>query len=181
MGTLHYEPNRDALHHFTTEIFPLVRAAVPDVEFEIVGGGDQPDIAALGRLPGVTFTGFVDDVRDVFGRASALVVPLRSGGGTRLKILESMAAGVPVVSTTIGAEGLDLIDGEHLVIADHPTDFATGAISLLQDRAFAHRIAEQGRRRVQESYDWRGLAPTMERLVREAVAHRENRTRNATA
>ena len=180
MGTLHYEPNRDALHHFTTEIFPLVRAAVPDVEFEIIGGGDQPDIAALGRLPGVTFTGFVDDVRDVFGRASALVVPLRSGGGTRLKILESMAAGVPVVSTTIGAEGLDLIDGEDLLIADDRTDFAAGAILLLQDRAFARRIAETGRRRVRESYDWRSLAPRMERLARVAIAKRRTRVPDAT-
>ena len=179
IGTLHYEPNRDALHHFTTEIFPLVRAAVPDVEFEIVGGGDQPDIAALGRLPGITFTGFVDDVRDVFRRASALVVPLRSGGGTRLKILEAMAAGVPVVSTTIGAEGLDLIDCEDLLIADHPTDFAACAISLLQDRAFARRIAEQGCRRVRESYDWRSLTPRLEGLVREAVVNRKNRPRNA--
>jgi glycosyltransferase involved in cell wall biosynthesis len=118
----------------------------------------------------VTVTGFVPDVRDHMANASALVVPLRSGGGTRLKILEGLSFGVPTVSTTIGAEGLDLVDGEDLLLADEPDAFAAAALTLLRDEAVRERLSRAGRAVVEQHYDWRAQAPRLESILTSAVA-----------
>jgi glycosyltransferase involved in cell wall biosynthesis len=170
VGTTHVDANRDGLHWFMREVFPLIRRAEPGVELDIVGGDPPPDIKAFGEIEGVTVTGFVPDVRDHMAKATALVVPLRSGGGTRLKILEGLSFGVPTVSTTIGAEGLDLLDGEHLLLADDPEAFAAAALTLLRDEVVRERLSRAGRAVVEQRYDWRAQAPRLESILTSAVA-----------
>ena len=122
-------------------------------------------------------SGYVEDVRPVIAGSAVCVVPLRQGGGTRLKILEAMALGVPVVSTTKGAEGLDVVDGAHLLLADEPHDFAAATVRLMRDGALRARLAEQARARVEERYDWRAIGAGFASLVEEAVERRRESCR----
>ena len=155
-GLMNWMPNVEGVTFFIREILPLVRRAAPDLRFNVVG---RDPVASLFRATeknhGVVVTGGVPDVRPWLAGASVVVVPLLSGGGTRLKILEAMAMGKAVVSTRIGAEGLDLEDGREICIADDPFKFAERTASLLMDRAEAERIGRAARRRVEESFDWR--------------------------
>jgi glycosyltransferase involved in cell wall biosynthesis len=127
-------------------------------------------IDQLPRNDGVIFTGFLDDIRPVLSRSWLNVVPLTIGGGTRLKILESLAAGVPVVSTKIGAEGLDLVHGRDLLIADQPVDFADAVLSVLQAPALRARLAESGRMTVETRYDWAAINQKLDRYLTHLVA-----------
>jgi polysaccharide biosynthesis protein PslH len=165
VGTTHVDANRDGLMYFMNDIFPLIRERVPDTEFEIIGGGRPRDVDELSALAGVSFTGFVPDVRDPMARATAFVVPLRSGGGTRLKILEALSFGLPTVSTSIGAEGLGLVDGEHLLLADDPHEFADATTRVLRDEELRRRLAANGRRFVVANYDWHTQVSRLEKLL----------------
>jgi len=140
-----------------------VRQQIPGVRFFIVGKDPPPAIRRYGRDPGIVVTGTVDDVRGYFRKTTAVVVPLRIGGGTRLKILEAMAMGKPVVSTAVGAEGLEVADGENILIADDPPGMARALISVLRDRALRERLAGAGRKLVEERYDWTSIANRLER------------------
>jgi polysaccharide biosynthesis protein PslH len=170
VGTTHVDANRDGLVYFMREVFPLIREQVPGLEFDIVGGSPPPDIRAFGEIPGVTVTGFVSDVRDYMVHAAALVVPLRSGGGTRLKILEGLSFGVPTISTSVGAEGLGLVDGEHILLGDDPRSFADAVISVLGDPDLRHRLRTAGRRFVEQHYDWKTQAGRMRSVIEAALA-----------
>jgi glycosyltransferase involved in cell wall biosynthesis len=173
VGTTHVDANRDGLHFFMREVFPLVRRQEPSVTLDIVGGSPPADIRAYGQVDGVTVTGFVPDVRDYMARATALVVPLRSGGGTRLKILEGLSYGVPTVSTSIGAEGLDLVDGQHLLLADGAGSFAAATVSLLRDGALRERLSREGRAFVEQHYDWRAQAPRLQSILISAITRHQ--------
>ena len=162
-GTIDYYPNIDGLTYFVEEVLPLVRQQIPGVRFFIVGKDPPPAIRRYGRDPGIVVTGTVDDVRGYFRKTTAVVVPLRIGGGTRLKILEAMAMGKPVVSTAVGAEGLEVADGENILIADDPPGMARALISVLRDRALRERLAGAGRKLVEERYDWTSIANRLER------------------
>jgi glycosyltransferase involved in cell wall biosynthesis len=168
-GTLSYGPNADGLVWFCEQVLPRVRQSKPDVRLEVVGLDPPPRVTALGRLPGVQVTGFVPDIRPKLWSATMCVVPLLAGGGTRLKILEALAAGCPVISTTVGAEGLELMDGKHLLIADDPEEFARDVVALLESDALRHRLADAGRRAVAEKYDWQEIAPRLEAACIQAV------------
>jgi glycosyltransferase involved in cell wall biosynthesis len=172
VGTMNYGPNVDGVLFFCREIWPSILKALPGVRLTIVGAQPVPEVEALGSLPGVTVTGFVDDVRPFFWRATASVVPLRMGGGTRLKILESLAAGCAVVSTTIGAEGLELEDGSDLLLADDPKEFAACAVRLLTSRTYRDQLAACGQRTAQRFYDWRVIVGELERAYSAAVTKR---------
>lgn len=161
LGNLGYAPNTDAAMYFVREVFPAIQAAIKDVCLRLVGPNAPPDIVRLGDLPGVQYVGFVPDVRRELWRAAISVVPLRSGGGTRLKILESLAAGCCVVSTTVGAEGLDLIDGREIVIADGSDAFAAAVTQLLREPERRSKMAQAGRVAAQR-YDWEQIAPMLE-------------------
>jgi glycosyltransferase involved in cell wall biosynthesis len=156
-GTLDYPPNRDAVLFFGREIFPRIKHAVPAATWRVVGRGGDDLQAALRGQPGIEFTGYVDDVRPHVARAEVVVVPLRAGGGTRLKILEAMALERPVVSTALGAEGLDLVHDEDLLIADDPAGIAAAVTGVLSDPDRAGRMAARARRAVVARYDWRDL------------------------
>jgi len=157
VGDMEYRPNIDAVVYFCQEVLPRIRRVIADVEMWIVGINPWPEV---GRLDGdgVHVTGWVDDVRPYYGRSTVCVVPLRAGGGTRLKILEAMALGRPVVSTSIGCEGLDVIDGEHLLIADSPEQFAEKTVRLLTDEGLREHITTKARQLVMSRYDWDVIA-----------------------
>lgn len=169
VGLLSYPPNIDAVLHFANNVLPLIRAEVPEAKLHIVGRhSDGPDIEALQALPGVVVTGEVAEVGPELARAAVSVVPIRYGGGTRIKILESFAHGVPVVTTTVGAEGLDAAPGRHLLLADGVTEFAAACVRLLQDPVLCSALSRAGRELWQERYRWTAIAPTAIAIVQEA-------------
>jgi sugar transferase (PEP-CTERM/EpsH1 system associated) len=158
-GSMDWMPNEDGILWFAREILPRLRARVPDATVTVVGRNPTAALKALaGEGTGIRITGRVDDVRPYMEQARVFVVPLRVGGGTRLKIYEAMAMGLPVVSTTIGAEGLPVRDGEHLVIGDTPDAFADACAALLGDAPRAAAVGGAARRLVREHFDWGRIA-----------------------
>jgi len=151
VGDLAYGPNKDAAHSFAAEVLPRVRKLVPDAVFRVVGKDPSPELAAM---EGVEVTGFVEAVSPELERARIFVCPIRYGSGTRLKLFEAFAAALPVVSTSLGAEGIDYVDGEHLMIADSPGDQAGAILDLLGDDALARQLGRSGRGLAIERYDW---------------------------
>lgn len=179
-GALTYSANYDAMRWFLAEVYPHVRQAVPDVSLTITGSTQGVALTGLALDDTVRLTGFVPDVRLPVAGAAVCVVPIRQGGGTRLKILEAMALGTPVVATTKGAEGLNVQPGEHLVIAEDPIDFAAQAVRLLRDESERQRLAANARRLVETTYDWTQIGGRFVSLVEEAARQRK-RTGNADA
>ena len=154
VANLSYLPSRDAVLYFGREIFPRIRNEMPSVKWYVVGEDPESVRRAFRNDPGIIFTGYVDDVREYVARSQVVVVPLRAGGGTRLKILEAMAMGRPVVSTSLGAEGLELRDGTDILVADTPEAFASAVLRVLKVSGVENRLATAGRRAVLERYDW---------------------------
>lgn len=153
-GALTYRANFEAMQYFLGEIYPLIRAARPSVTLRITGKSEGVDLSTLPLDDSVTLTGYVEDIRHEIARSQVSVVPIRSGGGTRLKILEAMAIGTPVVSTIKGAEGIDVYNGEHLFLADDPKAFAYSTLRLLQDGTLREQVSLRARQLVEASYDW---------------------------
>jgi glycosyltransferase involved in cell wall biosynthesis len=174
VGTMSWGPNAAAAEFLAKMMLPRVRAVIPEARVRIVGRDAGPPVTALRRFPGVEVTEGVPDVMPHLREAALLAVPLFSGGGTRLKILEAFAAGLPVVSTPVGCEGLRVVDGEHLVVADHE-HFADAVTTLLGDPARARRLAEQGRELVRQRYDWRSVGGAACAAVAEVHARRRAR------
>ena len=144
LGTMHWPPNIDCVLHFHNEILPLVRREIPDVTFTIAGQRPPASITRLASDPAVRVTGYVSDARELAAECGVFVVPLRSGSGVRVKILNAMAMGLPVVSTSVGAEGLEAVHGEHILIADTPEDFARAVVERA-DRQLPGREARRER------------------------------------
>ncbi len=158
-------PNEDGVLYFAREVLPRIRTAEPDVTLTIVGRAPTPAVRRLAELPGIDVTGRVDDVRPYLADADVYVVPLRIGGGTRLKIFEAMAMGRAVVSTTIGAEGLPVTSGQNIAIADDPEHFAGAVVDLIRDREARRRLENEARRLVSEHYDWSVVARDFEQAL----------------
>ena len=156
-GAMDYSPNVDGIQWYFNEVDPLVRAQLPERRILIVGRDPTPAVRALAAQPGVEVTGGVPDVRPYYQRAWGQIVPLRIGGGTRLKIVESLCLGCPVVSTTIGAQGLELANDQHLLLADEPRALAGAVLRLLGDRALRERLGAAGRAQVLAHYTWPAL------------------------
>lgn len=157
-GNFHTLPNLDAFEYFMQEIWPAVRRLRLDAELSVVGASMPPRLHEWHGRDGITVVGAVPDMRDTYHRHQVLVVPLRAGSGTRLKLLEAFAAGIPAVSTTIGAEGIDCVAGEHLLIADDTAGIARAVDRLLGDHELAARLANNAMRLVEERYDWAASA-----------------------
>ena len=164
VGVMHYRPNVDAAIYFVREILPHLLRDRPNLTFSIVGGG-PPD--ELQRLAGknVVVTGRVPDTRPYVARAGVCAVPLRMGSGTRLKVLEGLAMGCPLVSTSIGCEGIAAADGEHLLVADDPQEFARGIVRILDDPTLASRLARNGRSMVEAHYSWPSVLQQLEAFM----------------
>jgi polysaccharide biosynthesis protein PslH len=154
VGSMDAFENADAVTYFASKAWPLVRCRVPDAVFTIVGRNPSREVRALARLEGVEVTGLVEDVRPYYSQAFAAVAPLRVAGGTRLKILEAMAAGVPVVATSRGAEGLSFVSGEHLLLADSETGLAEAVTQLWRDEGLRSRMTTAASTLVRQKYDW---------------------------
>jgi len=172
-GSMDWLPNEDAMVYFVDTILPRIRAQVPSVTLSIVGRAPTPAVKRLAEHAGIEVTGRVDDVRPHAAAATVYVVPLRIGGGTRLKIFEAMAMEKAVVSTTIGAEGLPVTHGRDIVLADEPAAFADAVVTLVRDAAMRRRIEIAARRLVVDRYDWSAVAQDFE--------HALGRVRDVTA
>ena len=164
-GSMDWLPNEDAMVYFVREILPRIRQTEPTTTLSIIGRSPTPAVRRLAHEYGVEVTGAVDDVRPHVAAGSVYVVPLRIGGGTRLKIFEAMGMAKAVVSTSIGAEGLPVTHGEDILIADEPAAFANEVVRLIRDAAFRQRIASAARTLVVERYDWSAVAVDFERAL----------------
>jgi glycosyltransferase involved in cell wall biosynthesis len=170
LGSMDWMPNIDAAKFFVQEILPLIKRKFSDVKVVIVGRNPSPAVKELEqRTDGVHVTGTVDDVRPYLAEAALMIVPLRVGGGTRIKIYEGMAAGLPVVSTTIGAEGLPLVDGREVFLADDPAHFADRVCQLLEDEGLRLRLAGNGLELVRRNFSWEAATRVFEGYCQKLV------------
>jgi glycosyltransferase involved in cell wall biosynthesis len=175
-GSMDWLPNEDAMQYFIREVLPLIRAQAPDTTLTVVGRDPYPSLIELSKaVKGIEVTGRVEDVRPYIARASVFVVPIRIGGGTRLKIYEAMAMRTPVVSTTIGAEGLPLVNGQEVLLADEPGDFAAAVVSLLRDKSRAQELGTRSLRLVQECYGWATVAKVFADICNSAISSHNGR------
>ena len=169
-GSMDWLPNEDAIFYFTDAILPLIREHSPEVFLDVVGRNPSRKLQALAESEkSIRLTGWVDDIRPFVGRGSVCIVPLRIGGGTRLKIFEAMAMGKAVVSTSVGAEGLAVRSGENIVLADTPNDFAQAVISLLRDPGRRQQLGAAARTLVQKHYSWTIVANDFARALQEVI------------
>jgi len=172
-GSMDWEPNIDAVGYFCAEILPRIRAEFPTAVFQVVGRNPHPSVKQLAS-PFIEVTGTVPSVAKYLGEASVIVVPLRIGGGTRLKIFEAMAVGKAVVSTSIGAEGLDVQSGRDLILADDATTFAEAVNLLLRDAASRRRY-EEAAVRLATQYDWSNIERRFSSILSEVSSARSQR------
>lgn len=170
-GRMDYRPNTDAVVYFVRAVLPLIHRRRPDVIFTVVGAGPPPAVQQLAG-PRVEVTGPVPDVRPYWRRAAVAVVPIRFGGGTRLKVVEALAMGRPVVSTSLGCEGIDVVPGEHLLVADSPPRFADAVVRVLSDPELGGALGRRGRALVEARYGWPALAQQLEAVLREVATDR---------
>jgi len=165
-GTMDFRPNVDAVLWFAARVLPELRVAAPAVEFVVVGQRPHARLDALRGRPGIRITGAVDDVRPYLAGAAVCVVPLRMGGGTRLKVLEALAMQTPVVSTSLGVDGFEVESGREVIIADDPRQFAAGVLGLIEQSGRRQALVERGRQFVETRYDWTVIVPKMEEVYR---------------
>jgi glycosyltransferase involved in cell wall biosynthesis len=180
VGAMSWSPNVAAVQFLATHVWPSVRQKIPTAELRIVGRGAGPDVLALARHPGVVVTGRVDDVVPELERAHALAVPLETGGGTRLKILEAFAAGLPVISTPVGAEGIAADHGVHLQIAERAT-FAQSVVELLATPDIGRRLAQAARALAYDVYDWEAIGGEAVCAIEAAVERKRQSLRGEAA
>lgn len=167
-GTLDYRPNLDGAEFLVKQILPRLRERFPEVRVFLVGRGSQADLAGF-RGPGVEVTGEVPDVRPYLGRAAVVTVPIRTGSGTRLKVVEGLAMGRPMVSTTLGCEGVSVRDGEHLLIADSADRFAGAVMQLFDEPEYGATLGRAGRAKMVEEYSWEYAGELLESLYQDVL------------
>lgn len=171
VGGFEYAPNEDAFFYFCREILPLIHAQEPGMRFVVVGRGPTEAMRAYARTnERVEVVGRVEDVRPYYDAAGAVVIPLRIGSGMKLKTLEAFAMGVPVVSTTVGAEGIAVRDGEELLIADSPREFADRVVELARHPERGDELARRARALVEREYDWRIIGARFEEFLSQELA-----------
>jgi glycosyltransferase involved in cell wall biosynthesis len=180
-GSMDWLANQEAMSYFMSEVWQRIVSEVPDARMTVVGRAPPRNLVAEAERRGLawTFSGFVDDVRPHMHGAAVSVIPLRVGGGTRLKVFEAMAMGSPVVSTAIGVEGLDLLPGRHYLCADDASSFAGAVVSLLRDKSRRHAIATDARRYVEEHFSYRVAASVFEQACDLAISKQSGDARAA--
>jgi glycosyltransferase involved in cell wall biosynthesis len=179
LGGMDWFPNRDAVQYFVSKILPLVRASVPDSKFLVAGRSPAPNFRRqFDSVSGVEFTGTLPDLRPAIAEAAVIVVPLRVGSGTRFKILEAAAMEKSIVSTTLGAEGLDFTDGEELILADNPAAFAEAVVNLLKNPERRNQLGRSARKRATQQYGFSALAASVKRMLDQVDAFRHVKARD---
>jgi glycosyltransferase involved in cell wall biosynthesis len=169
-GSMDWLPNEDGIRFFTEQIMPRIKKEIPDVTLTVVGRNPYPSLVELSQHdPSVTVTGRVDDVRPFMEEANVYVVPLRIGGGTRLKIYEAMAMEQPIVSTTVGAEGLPVVDGSEIFLADTPERFAEAVVRLLREPALAADMGKRAAAKVRDQFGWDTVAESFATICQQAI------------
>jgi sugar transferase (PEP-CTERM/EpsH1 system associated) len=163
-GKMDFRPNIDAMLWFGQQVWPLIHQRRSRTRLAIVGQRPHRRLDSLRNLPGITLTGWVEDVKPYIAGATVYVAPLRVGGGTRLKLLQAMAMGAAIVATSLGAEGFPVTHGQELLLADTPQDFAQAVLTLLDDAQARARLGQAARRLAQTAYGWEGLVPKLEAL-----------------
>ncbi len=172
VGSMDWRPNQDAVTFFVKEIFPLIRQKKPEAHAVFVGRKPPEFIHAYNDIDGIEVTGSVKDIRPYVHSSAVYVVPLRIGGGTRLKILDAMAMHKPIVSTVVGAEGLDVTDRENILLAKTAQSFADQVVRLMDDKALQEKLAKKGRELVEAKYGWDSLAAKLENFLIEVARSR---------
>lgn len=168
-GALTYRANLWAMQFFLKEVFPVVKARRPDVKLYITGRTDGISLEGLPLGEDIILTGYLDDIRPRVAQSTACVVPMTVGGGTRLKILEAMALGTPVVATSKGSEGLEATSGKNVLIANEPAAFASGILQLLDNSALRTELIANGQKLVRERYDWDQLGKKLDQFLHQVV------------
>lgn len=168
-GKMDFRPNIDAMLWFGQQVLPLIQAERPGTTFAIVGQRPHARLDALRQIPGITITGYVDDVRPYIAGTKVYVAPLRVGGGTRLKLLEAMAMGKAIVSTNLGAEGFPVVNGKELVLADEPELFAQEVLHLLKNPTHRAELGRAGKAFAQTNYSWDVLVPRLEKIYQASL------------
>jgi len=170
LGNYPHDPNRDAVIYFRDRIWPLIKERVPEARFYVVGKDPTPELEELGRKdPSIVVTGTVEDVRPFFEKSKLFVNPVRIGGGFRGKVLEAMAMGMPIVSTSLGAEGVSAVSGEDMLIADDPRDFAAAVVRLMENDSMCERLGERARSLAVERFSWEKGVEELEGVLDEVV------------
>lgn len=177
-GAMRYRPNADGAIWFVDRVLPLIQRELPGSQFSIVGADPGQDVRALGARPGVTVSGTVEDVRPWLQAAQIVVVPLLNGGGTRLKLLEAFASRRPVVSTQIGAEGIEVRDDRELLIADEPDAFARAVIALGESSALSARLTEAAFDLVRSRYQWSSISARLRAVHEDLIASESSKRRS---
>lgn len=168
-GTLDFRPNIDAVVWFCEQVLPHIKKEIFHIHFYIVGKSPTREVRRLGDDAAVTVTGYVGDVRPYIAQAKIYVVPIRMGSGTKLKVLEAMAMGTPVVSTSLGTEGIAVTPGQDIQIADDPAEFAAQVVALMNNEPLRKSMSERGRALMESRYDWQVIAPILERAYESLV------------
>lgn len=174
-GALSYHANYDAVHYFLAEIFPLILAQAPETRLLVTGSTQGVALERLPQCPNVHFTGYLDDIWSAVAGSWVSVVPLRLGGGTRLKVLESLALGTPVVATPKGVEGLDLRADQDVMVGADPRSFADKTLALLKNADLRQQLSAQGRRAIIQ-YDWATIGAQLNTLLAETAVRRQSST-----
>ncbi|MHB0999872.1 MAG: glycosyltransferase family 4 protein [Armatimonadota bacterium] len=166
IGTMSWPPNIDSINYFISTIYPMIRREKPDTTFTIAGANPPAEIVSIGQKDkSVNVTGYIDDIMTVAEDTAVFVVPLRIGSGMRVKILDAMALGLPIVTTSIGCEGIAVNDGEHLLMADTPDDFAKSVLRILHDPSLRSRLGTAGRSLVEQQYSWPPIIDKLDKAI----------------
>jgi glycosyltransferase involved in cell wall biosynthesis len=160
-GSMDYFPNIDAVLYFARKSWPIIKSEVPNASWQIVGKNPPREVRDLAASPGITVTGTVPEVTSYLASASVAIAPLQIGSGTRLKILEALAMGKAVVSTSLGCEGLSVASGKHLILADQPENFAQAVITLLNNQEMRTALGKAGKALVEAEYSWEQARPQL--------------------
>jgi glycosyltransferase involved in cell wall biosynthesis len=171
IGTLYYPPNADGIRWFVQDVFPLIRQKIPKVTLTIIGKNPPKDFLRLAEDPqsGMTITGFVEDLDPYFSKSALTVIPVRAGSGMRVRILEAFARATPVVTTTVGLEGIQAEPGREVLVADNPADFAQSVLHILQDKTLQERLSVNGRHLVEHKYDWQVVLGELDKIYQRST------------
>ncbi len=178
-GKMDYRPNVDAVVWFGTQVFPRIRRQIPKAQFQIVGQQPLERVFALSEAPGIQITGEVPEIEPYLQQASVYIIPMRIGGGTRLKALQAMATGLPIVATSLGVEGIAVQDGRELLIRDEPREFAGAVLDLINDHqgsgSIVNRLGSNAKEFVAKHYDWQTIIPHLEQAYFELVEAKQEK------
>jgi polysaccharide biosynthesis protein PslH len=166
IGMMNYLPNIDAMLYFCREIFPIIKRYIKDVKLSIIGKNPPPEILQLEEIDNVEVGGYYVDVRPCYDKCSAFIVPLRSGSGTRLKILEALSMGSPVISTSIGCQGIEVTNGTDIIVIDKPEEFAKEVVGILKNKDLRQKLIKNGRRLIEEKYNWGVIIGNLDKIYK---------------